>query len=138
QWDAARHPEGVNLYATVGASEYPMPGHHQNHRMEFYIGLRPAADGASGTLAALGLYSVITGDRLDHGHTVPAEAPLWAGTAMRDVLISYPAQEIVPPLALPDGVNVQFLMVIPLYPSERAFKIQYGAEALRQEWAKTQ
>lgn len=137
KWDAARHPAGVNLYATIGASAYPMPDHPTTHRMEFYIGLSPAADEVASPLAALGLYPVFTGHGLDYDHTVPAEDPLWPGAEMSSMLISYPFEEVIPPLALPDGVHIQFLMVIPLYPSERTFKMRYGAEALWQEWAKT-
>ena len=61
KWDASNHPEGVNMYATIAASAYPVSSIPEMHRMEFYIGLLPAADDVASPLAALGLYSALHG-----------------------------------------------------------------------------
>ncbi|MGH9139339.1 MAG: BlaI/MecI/CopY family transcriptional regulator [Acidimicrobiales bacterium] len=44
KWAADANPEGVALYATVGASGRPMVGRDVNHRVEFFLGLVPERD----------------------------------------------------------------------------------------------
>jgi hypothetical protein len=53
--NAKANPEGVNLYATVGASARPMVGRDPNHRVEFFLGLLPARDEVASPFAALAL-----------------------------------------------------------------------------------
>jgi hypothetical protein len=50
----------------------------------------PARDGIAGALAALGLYSAREGVAVDHGHTVPADEPLWPGSPMERFLVMRP------------------------------------------------
>jgi hypothetical protein len=87
KWNAEVNPEGVNLYATIGASVGPMSGRDPNHRVEFFVGLLPAKDEIASPLAALALYPTREGVALDHGHTVSADGPLWPGTDMRRFLV---------------------------------------------------
>jgi hypothetical protein len=90
KWGAEANPEGVNLYATVGASARPMAGRDANHRVEFFLGLLPAKDEVASPLAALARYPSKEGEALDHGYTAPAEGPLWQGTEMRRFLVASP------------------------------------------------
>lgn len=136
KWAADANPEGVALYATVGASARPMIGRDPNHRAEFFVGLVPERDDVVSALAALGLYSAREGVALDHGHTVPADEPLWPGTAMRSFLVLRPLSNFLPPLDLPDGLHVDFLQAVPLFDAERAFKSVHGVEALLDRWEK--
>lgn len=134
KWAADADPEGVALYATIGASTRPMLGRDPNHRVEFFLGLVPERDDVGSALAALGLYSAREGVTLDHGHTVPADGPLWPGTPMRTFMVLRPLSDFLPPLELPDGLHVDFLQAIPLFDAERAFNSEHGAEALLQRW----
>jgi hypothetical protein len=45
--------------------------------------------------------------------------------------------EVFPALLLPNAVHVEFLQVVPVFESERRFKIVHGAEALLQRWEAT-
>jgi len=134
KWSAGANPEGVALYATLGASERPMVGRDPNHRVEFFLGLVPERDEVADALAALGLYAAREGTALDHGHTVPAAGPLWPGTQMRTFIVLRPLSNFLPALELPVGVHVDFLQAVPLFDAERAWKSEHGTEALLQRW----
>ncbi len=134
KWNAAANPEGVNLYATIGASARPIVGRDPSHRIEFFIVLLPARDEIASPLAALALYPTREGVALDHGHTVPADEPLWPGTEMRLFLVLRPIGDIISPLELPDGTHVEFLQAIPIFETELAYKAANNAEALLQLW----
>lgn len=88
KWDAAVNGEGVDLYATVGASLEDMPGAASGRRAEHVVGLLPGEDDVASPLAALGLFARREGQPIDHGHSVPADGALWPGTAMRTFLLS--------------------------------------------------
>jgi hypothetical protein len=103
QWAADANPEGVALYATVAASAQAMAGWDPSHRVEFFLELLPEQDEVASALAALGLFSVREGVALDHGHTLPADKPLWPGTQMRAFLVLRPPKNSLPPLALGEG-----------------------------------
>jgi hypothetical protein len=133
-WNAEANPEGVNLYATIGASARPMAGHDPNHRVEFFVGLLPAKDEIASPLAALALYPTREGVAVDHGHTVPGDGPLWPGTDMRRFMVLRALGDVIPPLELPDGMHVEFLQAIPIFESELAYKSGHSAEALLRRW----
>jgi hypothetical protein len=137
KWDAAATNEGVNLYATLGASAEDMPGAEVGHRVEYFVGLQPGRDDIASPLAALGLFARREGKTIDHGHTVPASGPLWPGTDMSAFLVLRQVGEILPALPLPDGVHVEFLQAVPVFDSEIHFKAAQGAEALLQRWERT-
>jgi hypothetical protein len=52
---------------------------------------------------------------------------------MEAFLVVRPFNDFLPPLEMP-GVHVEFLQAIPLYPSERAWKVTHGVEALLERW----
>lgn len=131
-------PEGVNLYATVGGSARPAVGRDPLHRSEFFIGLLPAMDAVASPLAALALYSARENVAVDHGHTVPADGPLWPGTQMRRFLVMRPLGDIIQPLTLADGTHIESLQALPIFDSEFTFKTNRGAEALLERWEQSQ
>lgn len=133
KWDADATTEGVTMYATVGASAWPIVGRAASHRVEYFLGLLPACDDVASAFAALGLYAAREGVEVDHGHTVPAGGSLWPGTGMSAFLVVRPLADFLPPFEMPDA-HVDFLQAIPLYESERAFKAVHGAEALLERW----
>ncbi|HEV8421216.1 MAG TPA: suppressor of fused domain protein [Actinomycetota bacterium] len=134
KWEAKSNPEGVNLYATIGASARPLPRQDLKHRLEFFLGLTPAQDEVASPLAALGLYSARQGEGLDHGHTAPSDGPLWSGSRMRTFLVVRARPDFLPALELSDKLHVEFLQAIPIFESERRFKIRHGVEALLRRW----
>jgi hypothetical protein len=134
KWDAAATAEGVVLYATIGASAYPMAGRDPEHRVEYFLGLLPPQDAVASPLAALALYSVREGVAVGHGDTVPADGPLWPGTNMRRFLVLRPLGDIISPLELPDGMHVEFMQAIPIFESELAYKARRSARELLEHW----
>jgi hypothetical protein len=134
KWSADASAEGVAVYATIGASVWPLAGCDPKHRIELFMGLLPEEDSVASALAALGLYSFREGVALDHGHTVPTDGPVAPGLATDSFLIMRPREGFLPPLDLSDGLHVDFLQAIPIYKSERAFKAEYGADALMRRW----
>ena len=133
KWDADLNPEKVFLYATAGMSEYPLADYDPTHRLELYTGLLPERDEIANPLSLLALSPVIRNTHLAANHTMTFPEPLWPGTDMRGFLVRKPKVEIVPSLALKE-VHVEFLQVIPVFPSEIAFKSKHGADALIQAW----
>jgi hypothetical protein len=134
KWSSEATPEGVNLYATVGASAPSMAGRDPLHRVEFFIGLLPEMDAVASPLAALALYSARAGVAVDHGHTVPSDGALWPGTKMRRFLVMRPVSDIIQPLSLADGTHIEFLQALPMFDSEMAYKTEHSAEALLERW----
>ncbi|BDZ53055.1 suppressor of fused domain protein [Agromyces marinus] len=134
KWDAASNGLGVVLYATLGASAEDMPQANPGHRVEYFVGLRPGRDDVGSPLAALGLFASSENELVDHGHTVASDRPLWPGANMSSFLVLRQTGEILPALELPGGVHVEFLQAIPIFESERRFKVAHGAEALMRRW----
>jgi hypothetical protein len=134
KWDADANPEGVALYATVGASDWPLADRDPDHRVEFFVGLLPPQDAIASALAALGLYPAREGVALDHGHTVPAGKPLWPGSQMESFFVVRPRPDFLPALELQGALHVEFLQAIPVFEPELAFKRKHGAEALLGRW----
>ena len=69
---------------------------------------------------------------LGWGHTVTNRGPFAGGTELCGVILTEPQgfSEASVCCRLPDGDDVNFYQIIPLYQEEMQFKIQYGAEAL--------
>jgi hypothetical protein len=133
KWAADANPEGVALYATLGSSRYPVPGWDSSHRLEFILGLLPERDEVASSLAALALYSQREGEALDHGHTVPAEGPLWSGTTMDGFLVMRPASPLVRIINF-DGMHIEVLQAIPTYKTERDLLREKPADELLADW----
>ena len=53
---------------------------------------------------------------------------------MSAFLVMRPSGDIISPVKLPDGLQVEFLQAIPVFESEIAFKAEHGAEALIRRW----
>jgi len=65
------------------------------------------------------------------GHTIPSGEPV-AGTRFTCMMIVSPAaeDERAHTCAMPDGSEVNFYQVVPLYEEEMNFKLEHGAEPL--------
>lgn len=72
--------EQVNLYATAGASAHVSLGYTTDHRVEFYVVLRPAKDEVAKPHAMLAFEAMATKVEIDHGHSVTFSEPLWTSS----------------------------------------------------------
>ena len=133
-WRIGANPFGVNLYATVGASKYPVTGHSKEHRNEFFLGIDSELDSMFHALALVGTHSYRNRTQLGHGHTVTFEQPLWEGSEMRTLLIARADDEIIPTLVVNTHVHIEFLQVIPIFRSELDFKVKHGVNELFDRW----
>lgn len=133
KWAPAANPDGVALYATLGASRHPVPGWDPSHRIEFILGLLPERDDAASALAALALYPQRGGVPVDHGHTVPADGPLWSGTNMDAFLVMRPISTMVPAITV-DGLHIEILQAIPIFESERVALRQQSPDRMMGDW----
>lgn len=121
KWSAETTPEGLNLYATVGGERST----DDRARSPASNGIlhRAAGDGRGGEPSgcARALFSKEE-VAVDHGHTVPADGPLWPGTQMRRFLVMRPLGDIIQQLTLGYGTHVELLQALPIFHSEFAFK----------------
>jgi hypothetical protein len=131
---AETNPEQVNIYATVGASAHVILGYANDHRVEFFVGLKPAEDSIARPHAMLAVEAMSQKVEFGHGHSVTFSEPLWKGTEMNAFLVIRPRTQVIQNLALPGGMHVEFLQAIPVYESEVGFKAQHGAEELLRRW----
>lgn len=135
KWDARSNPDGAVIYATIGASLWPLAGRPSNQRIEFFLGLLRPQDEVASSLSGLALYSERQGVAIDHGNTVPSAEPLWPGSAMTTFLVIRARTGFPTPLEMPDGTHVEFLQAIPIFESERAYKKEHGVDALLECWS---
>ncbi len=133
KWSADQNPQGVALYASIGASRDPLTGMDSSHRVEFFIGFLPEQDSVARPLAMVALDPVLHGSTLGHGETVTYPEPLWPGTEMCSFLILRPQTHVIPDLMLPGGLHVEFMQLVPLFPSELEFKIAHDEDELMEE-----
>lgn len=134
KWNAESNPEGVAIYASIGASAHPMKGHNPSHRFEFFLGLLPEMDRSAISLGAVSLDSRVNDSTLDYWHLYTYEEHLWPGTEMNSFLLAKPVEEIIPGLVFPDGIHIEFVQLIPLFPSEADYVRSTNGPALLDAW----
>jgi len=113
-------PEGLVRYTTLGMARHPMgdPG------TDLVAAHGPRAE----LVLSVGGVVVAPGAGLDLGE------PLWEGARFSAVLVGEPGG-LVPDLELEqDEEPVRFLPLLPMTPSEAAWKRVHGAPALEQRW----
>lgn len=118
KWRSSEITQGVNFYATAGASNYPLPGRQDEHRREFFAALTPEFDNIASPLARLGIYAQLTGNEMSAGHTYRALQGLADGTAFAGFAILEPVDNYPAPVHLADGRHVEFLLAVPLHDNE--------------------
>ena len=134
KWAADANPLRIALYASLGASRERIGGPTAPHRVEFIIGFSPECDDAARSVAMVALDPAIHGSRLGPGQTVSYPDPLWKKTEMRTMLVLRPNFELVPRLDLADGTHVEFLQLVPLFPTEQEYKQRFGVDQLMKEF----
>jgi len=138
--------DGIVRYATLGMSRAPMaePSTYvaepvSGPRAELLLSVRGAHDSALRRLATLAAAPAVEGLVVVAGASLDLGEPLWDGAGFTAVLVGEPGG-LVPDLALPpaDGGAergpVDFFPLLPMMPSEAAWKRVHGAAALEQRW----
>lgn len=133
KWNLEHAPEGVVLYATIGGCDRPVGPLESEHRVELFTGLLPEEDNVARYLSMLLTSSEPANPHLLDGHTINYQEPIWEGTEVSGFLILEPLTAIIPQLQ-GDGFHVHFLQVIPMFPTELAFKAKYGVDRLLALW----
>ncbi|MCW2621638.1 MAG: Suppressor of fused domain protein [Frankiales bacterium] len=133
-------PDGLVRYATLGMSRHPMgdPGAElvaaHGPRAELVLTVRDLHDTVLRRLAVLASSPAVEGVVVAAGAGLDVGEPLWDGAAFTAVLVGEPGG-LVPDLELDEGEEpVRFLPVLPMTPSEAAWKRVHGAGALQELW----
>jgi hypothetical protein len=133
-------PDGLVRYATLGMSRHPMgdPGADlvaaNGPRAELVLTVRDRQDSVLRRLAVLAASPAVEGVVVSAGAGLDIGEPLWDGAAFTAVLVAEPGG-LVPDLQLEGAEDpVRFLPVLPMTPSEAAWKRVHGAAALEELW----
>lgn len=133
-------PEGLVRYATLGMSRRPMgdPGAdliaQDGPRAELVLTVRDRHDDVLRRLAVLAASPSVEGLVLLPGAGLDLGEPLWDGAPFTAVLVAEPGG-LIPDLDTEPGQEpVRFLPLLPMTPSEAAWKRVHGARALEQRW----
>jgi len=133
-------PEGLVRYTTLGMARHPMgdPGtdlvaaHGPRAELVLSVGVRQ--DSVLRRLAVLAASPAVEGVVVAPGAGLDLGEPLWEGARFSAVLVGE-AGGLVPDLELEqDEEPVCFLPLLPMTPSEAAWKRVHGAPALEQRW----
>jgi len=138
--------DAVVRYATVGMSAHPMvdpadtaPDPVRGPRAELFLSMRVRStaaglDTVARRLAVLAMTPFVEGVVIRPGTSLDLAEPLWDDAAFTAVLIGS-GGALIPDLVLePPAEAVQFLPVLPMTPTEAAWKRVHGAAALEQRW----
>ncbi len=133
-------PDGTVRYATLGMSRHPMgdPGAglvaEDGPRAELVLTVRDRHDDVLRRLAVLAASPSVEGLVVSPGAGLDVGEPLWDGAPFTAVLVGEPGG-LVPDLETEPGQEpVRFLPLLPMTPSEAAWKRVHGALALEQRW----
>jgi hypothetical protein len=124
--------DGLVRYLTLGMSRHPMTGAEASAedadgpRAELVLAVREPVDGVLRSLAVLAAMPVVEGIVVRAGAAYELGGPLWPGSAFTGVVTSADAGV---------GGPVEFLGVVPVSPSELAYRRKFGAAALDELWA---
>jgi hypothetical protein len=136
-------PDDLVRYCTLGMSRAPMgdPGAaivlEHGPRAELLLTVRGPQDSVLRRLAVLASAPSVEGLVVVPGAGLDLGEPLWDGGAFTAVLVGEPGGH-VPDLPLAEGEEpVRFLPLLPMTPSEAAWKRVHGAAALEQRWLET-
>ncbi|MEU6401427.1 suppressor of fused domain protein [Streptomyces sp. NPDC046985] len=138
KWRASASTQGVNIYATMGASDYSLPSFEVEHRQEFFVGLAPECDDIASPLARLGIYAQMAGKSLGAGHVYSAPQGLVEGTEFSGFVLLAPLDGVPAPVNLLDGRHVEFLMAIPAFRDELEYASEHGVNGLMEAMESSQ
>jgi hypothetical protein len=134
-------PDGLFRYATVGMSRHPMadpvdplPEPLRGPRAELLLSIRATVDSVLRKLAALAMTPFVEGVVVGPGAGLDLGEPLWEGAPFTAVLVGGPGGLVADLPLDPPAEPVRFLPVLPMTPSEAAWKRAHGAEAIQERW----
>lgn len=134
-------PDGLFRYATVGMSRHPMadpvdplPDPLRGPRAELLLSIRATVDSVLRKLAALAMTPFVEGVVVGPGAGLDLGEPLWEGAPFTAVLVGDPGGLVEDLPMDPPAEPVRFLPVLPMTPSEAAWKRAHGAEAIQERW----
>jgi hypothetical protein len=122
-------------YATVGAIRIPMPTPEKlfgsrKERIELLILSDRQCDELQGILTSLIAYPFCKQTWLGVGHTIPGPKGVTDDSPLTDILLTEPQWlEGLGVLHHSDDDHTRVLCVMPIYPSERDFKVERGYDA---------
>ena len=132
--------DDVFRYVTVGMSRAPMADPSEalagtdGPRAELLLSVRGRHDSVLRRLAVLASTPAVEGLVLVPGASMDVGEPLWDGARCTSVLVAEPGG-LVPDLDPGDGLApVRVLPLLPMTPTEAAWKRVHGAEALTERW----
>jgi hypothetical protein len=133
--------ERITRYVTLGMSRYPMTDPTEpvadpvrGPRAELMLSMRGVHDEVLRPLAVLAMSPFVEGVVVAPGASLDVGGPLWHGGTSSAVLVSQPGG-LVPDFSLdPPAEPVRFLPLLPMTPTEAAYKRVHGAEALQELW----
>jgi hypothetical protein len=136
--------DDVVRYVTVGMSRHPMADPAAvvvdpvaGPRAELVLTLRSPRDSVARRLAVLGASPAVEGVVVRPGSSLDVGEPLWDGGSVTAVLVAEPGG-VVPDLPLDAPSDpVRFLPVLPMTPTEAAWKRVHGPEALEELWLRS-
>lgn len=135
---------GLHRYATLGMSAQPMndplaavADPLRGPRAELVLSVRSGAadtDKVLRPLAVLAASPQVEGVVVAPGNSLDVGDPLWPGAPFSAVLVAEPGG-LVPDLPLDDPMEpVRFLPLLPMTPTEAAWKRVHGPAALQDRW----
>ncbi|MEO6713595.1 MAG: suppressor of fused domain protein [Mycobacteriales bacterium] len=129
----------VVRYVTVGMSRTPMSDPLARvvdvaaaPRAEIFLSLRAGRDVAR-SLAVLAAVPAVEGVVVAAGASLDLGTALWPGAPFTSVLVGAPAG-LIADLPTPGAAAVEFFPVLPMTPTEAAWKRVHGGAALEQRW----
>ena len=134
--------DGLVRYGSLGMSRHPMgdPGGElmlpTGPRAELLLSVSSPQDSVLRRLAVLAASPAVEGVVITPGAGLDLGEPLWDGARFTAVLVGEPGG-LVPDLTLDDDEPVRFLPLLPMTPSEAAWKRVHGAQALELRWLET-
>ena len=133
-------PDGLVRYATLGMSRHPMgdPGADlvaaHGPRAELLLTVRDLHDTVLRRLAVLAASPAVEGVVIGAGAGLDVGEPLWDGAPFTAVLVAEPGGH-VPDVVFDEAEEpVRFLPLLPMTPSEAAYKRVHGGAALEALW----
>ena len=132
-------PGGLVRYGSLGMSRHPMgdPGAElvlqTGPRAELLLSVSAPQDSVLRRLAVLAASPSVEGVVIGPGAGLDLGEPLWDGARFTAVLVGEPGG-LVPDLTLDGDEPVRFLPLLPMTPSEAAWKRVHGAQALELRW----
>ena len=132
-------PGGLVRYGSLGMSRHPMgdPGAElvlpTGPRAELLLSVSAPQDSVLRRLAVLAASPSVEGVVIGPGAGLDLGEPLWDGSRFTAVLVGEPGG-LVPDLTLDGDEPVRFLPLLPMTPSEAAWKRVHGAQALELRW----